>query len=110
MFDDEDEDGGSVRRSASVKSFSGRSEKSASSEKRVCCEAPLGGEKEKIECHCNLDQEKQAEPEEEEEAEPYVYPDGGYGWVVVLCCMTLCALTNGWGMSYGVFQEVRTLA
>ncbi|CAK9780167.1 unnamed protein product [Cutaneotrichosporon oleaginosum] len=40
-----------------------------------------------------------------EPTEPYIYPDGGYGWVVVGCCMTLCALTNGWGMSYGVFQE-----
>lgn len=25
----------------------------------------------------------------------YVYPDGGYGWVVVICCMTLSALTMG---------------
>lgn len=38
--------------------------------------------------------------------EEHIYPDGGYGWVVVGCCTTLCALTNGWGMIYGVFQEV----
>lgn len=35
----------------------------------------------------------------------HVYPDGGYGWVVAFCCCTLCALTNGWGMNYGVFQQ-----
>lgn len=44
--------------------------------------------------------------EEEMEAAAHIYPDGGYGWVVVLCCTTLCALTNGWGMNYGVFQQV----
>lgn len=44
--------------------------------------------------------------EEELEAAAHIYPDGGYGWVVVLCCTTLCALTNGWGMNYGVFQQV----
>lgn len=44
--------------------------------------------------------------EEEEEAVAHAYPDGGYGWVVVLCCTTMCALTNGWGMNYGVFQQV----
>lgn len=40
------------------------------------------------------------------EAELHEYPDGGYGWVVVAACVTLCALTNGWGTAYGVFQEV----
>ncbi|WVQ72307.1 hypothetical protein IAR50_001857 [Cryptococcus sp. DSM 104548] len=41
----------------------------------------------------------------EEEAEEHVYPDGGYGWVVLgaCCCLSGCVL--GWGMSYGVFQE-----
>lgn len=42
----------------------------------------------------------------EEEGEAHAYPDGGYGWVVVACCTTLCALTNGWGMNFGVFQQV----
>lgn len=41
----------------------------------------------------------------EEEEEGHAYPDGGYGWVVVACCTTLCALTNGWGMNFGVFQQ-----
>lgn len=41
------------------------------------------------------------------DAEEHVYPDGGYGWVVVVCCLTLSALTNGWGMNYGVWQQVR---
>lgn len=40
------------------------------------------------------------------EEEAHAYPDGGYGWVVVACCTTLCALTNGWGMNFGVFQQV----
>jgi len=45
-----------------------------------------------------------------QDEEPHQYPDGGYGWVVVACCTVLCALTNGWGMSYGVFQEVSARA
>ncbi|OCF35082.1 hypothetical protein I316_03122 [Kwoniella heveanensis BCC8398] len=36
--------------------------------------------------------------------ETYDYPEGGYGWVVVGCCMTFAALTMGWGVSWGVFQ------
>ncbi|WVF69050.1 hypothetical protein IAT40_003824 [Kwoniella sp. CBS 6097] len=36
--------------------------------------------------------------------EGYEYPEGGYGWVVVGCCMTFAALTMGWGVSWGVFQ------
>ncbi|WVQ96561.1 hypothetical protein IAU59_003666 [Kwoniella sp. CBS 9459] len=36
--------------------------------------------------------------------ETYEYPEGGYGWVVVGCCMTFAALTMGWGVSWGVFQ------
>nr|XP_019045148.1 hypothetical protein I302_05535 [Kwoniella bestiolae CBS 10118]OCF24078.1 hypothetical protein I302_05535 [Kwoniella bestiolae CBS 10118] len=36
--------------------------------------------------------------------EEYVYPEGGYGWVVVGCCMTFAALTMGWGVAWGVFQ------
>ncbi|WRT63305.1 uncharacterized protein IL334_000210 [Kwoniella shivajii] len=37
--------------------------------------------------------------------EDHVYPDGGYGWVVLVCCVTLAGCTMGWGMNYGVFQE-----
>ncbi|WVR03180.1 hypothetical protein IAU60_000171 [Kwoniella sp. DSM 27419] len=33
------------------------------------------------------------------------YPDGGYGWVVLLCCVTLAGCTLGYNMNYGVFQE-----
>lgn len=36
----------------------------------------------------------------------HVYPDGGYGWVVVGCCATLAGLTMGWGMNWGIFQTV----
>ncbi|WVQ94275.1 hypothetical protein IAU59_001354 [Kwoniella sp. CBS 9459] len=38
-------------------------------------------------------------------AEEHVYPDGGYGWVVLLCCLTLAASTMGYNMNYSVFQE-----
>ncbi|WVQ83075.1 hypothetical protein IAT38_005213 [Cryptococcus sp. DSM 104549] len=41
----------------------------------------------------------------DEEEEEFEYPDGGYGWVVLACCMTLAALTMGWGVSWGVFQD-----
>lgn len=60
-------------------------------------------------CRRCLDPEKCDQGSEcgEDPAE-HVYPDGGYGWVVVACCTTLCALTNGWGMNYGVFQQVST--
>lgn len=34
------------------------------------------------------------------------YPDGGYGWVVVISCALLSALTSGWGTAFGVFQQV----
>jgi len=30
-----------------------------------------------------------------EQEDEYHYPDGGYGWVVVLCCMALSACTMG---------------
>ncbi|WVQ85671.1 hypothetical protein IAT38_007837 [Cryptococcus sp. DSM 104549] len=43
--------------------------------------------------------------EDDEEMVEYDYPDGGYGWVVLGCCMTLAALTMGWGASWGVFQD-----
>lgn len=46
-------------------------------------------------------------PELEHGEEDHVYPDGGYGWVVVCCCATLAGLTMGWGMNWGVFQTVR---
>ncbi|ORY26769.1 major facilitator superfamily domain-containing protein [Naematelia encephala] len=36
---------------------------------------------------------------------PFEYPEGGYGWVVLGCCMTFAALTMGWGVSWGVFQS-----
>ncbi|KAK4684438.1 hypothetical protein P7C73_g5739, partial [Tremellales sp. Uapishka_1] len=39
-----------------------------------------------------------------ESVSEYVYPEGGYGWVVLGCCMTFAALTMGWGVSWGVFQ------
>ena len=42
----------------------------------------------------------------EDEAEPHEYPDGGYGWVVLLCCVTLAGTTMGWGMAWSVFQNV----
>lgn len=87
VFDDED----------AVSTRSGVSRRSGKSVRRVCCE----NVDDKATCHSTHDEEKAAPAEEA----PYVYPDGGYGWVVVGCCMTLCALTNGWGMSYGVFQE-----
>lgn len=47
-------------------------------------------------------------PDDTAEPEPHVYPDGGYGWVVVCCCATLAGLTMGWGMNWGVFQTVST--
>ncbi|OCF43102.1 hypothetical protein I317_03071 [Kwoniella heveanensis CBS 569] len=48
--------------------------------------------------------EHEHEHEVDEEAaavavEEHVYPDGGYGWVVLICCLTLAASTMG------VFQE-----
>lgn len=33
-----------------------------------------------------------------------VVPDGGYGWVIVLCCSILTFLFNGWSGSFGVLQ------
>lgn len=37
----------------------------------------------------------------------FQYPEGGYGWVVLACCVVFAASTMGWGMgSSGVFQEV----
>ncbi|OWZ68463.1 hypothetical protein AYX14_01438 [Cryptococcus neoformans] len=41
----------------------------------------------------------------EEEVEEHVYPDGGYGWVVLGACCCLAGCTMGWGMNWGVFQE-----
>ncbi|WWC63029.1 uncharacterized protein I303_105628 [Kwoniella dejecticola CBS 10117] len=41
---------------------------------------------------------------EEDVVEEFVYPEGGYGWVVVGCCMTWAGLTMGWGVSWGVYQ------
>lgn len=38
----------------------------------------------------------------------YVYPDGGYGWVVVICCMTLAGASMGQGMNYGAYQSYYT--
>ena len=38
----------------------------------------------------------QPEQAEETEDEEYHYPDGGYGWVVVVCCMALSACTMGY--------------
>ncbi|KAG9000655.1 hypothetical protein FRB94_005308 [Tulasnella sp. JGI-2019a] len=32
------------------------------------------------------------------------YPDGGRGWLVILGCFILAALTLGWPLSWGVFQ------
>ncbi|KAK8844679.1 hypothetical protein IAR55_006528 [Kwoniella newhampshirensis] len=49
--------------------------------------------------------EEQQGAEEGEEEDLHVYPDGGYGWVVLMCCATLSACTMGWGMNFGVFQE-----
>ncbi|WVF66656.1 hypothetical protein IAT40_001397 [Kwoniella sp. CBS 6097] len=40
-----------------------------------------------------------------EAVEEHVYPDGGYGWVVLICCSTLAASTMGYNMNYSVFQE-----
>ncbi|WWC71153.1 uncharacterized protein I206_105106 [Kwoniella pini CBS 10737] len=40
----------------------------------------------------------------DEMIEDFIYPEGGYGWVVVGCCMTWAALTMGWGVSWGVYQ------
>ncbi|WRT66784.1 uncharacterized protein IL334_003747 [Kwoniella shivajii] len=39
-----------------------------------------------------------------ESMDTYEYPEGGYGWIVVGCCMTFAALTMGWGVCFGVFQ------
>ncbi|WVQ65526.1 uncharacterized protein L199_003703 [Kwoniella botswanensis] len=39
-----------------------------------------------------------------EAIEEFEYPEGGYGWIVVGCCMTFAALTMGWGVAWGVFQ------
>ncbi|WWC90128.1 uncharacterized protein L201_005061 [Kwoniella dendrophila CBS 6074] len=39
------------------------------------------------------------------EFEEHVYPDGGYGWIVLICCVVLAGCTMGWNMNYGVFQE-----
>ncbi|WWD06242.1 hypothetical protein V865_004328 [Kwoniella europaea PYCC6329] len=39
------------------------------------------------------------------EYEEHVYPDGGYGWVVLVGCVILAGCTMGWNMNYGVFQE-----
>ena len=43
----------------------------------------------------------------EEQPVEYVYPDGGYGWVVVVCCMVLAGCTLGW--VFFVWNEVRKL-
>ncbi|WWC67227.1 uncharacterized protein I206_101134 [Kwoniella pini CBS 10737] len=37
--------------------------------------------------------------------EDHVYPDGGYGWIVLISCVVLAGCTMGWNMNYGVFQE-----
>nr|XP_019048291.1 hypothetical protein I302_02061 [Kwoniella bestiolae CBS 10118]OCF27221.1 hypothetical protein I302_02061 [Kwoniella bestiolae CBS 10118] len=39
------------------------------------------------------------------EFEEHVYPDGGYGWVVLVSCVILAGCCMGWNMNYGVFQE-----
>lgn len=44
--------------------------------------------------------------ESQAEKPEYYYPDGGYGWVVLLGCVTLAGCTLGWGMSFNVFQDV----
>lgn len=44
--------------------------------------------------------------ESQVQREEYVYPDGGYGWVVVVCCMTLAGVCLGQGMNYGAYQSV----
>ncbi|KAJ1913561.1 hypothetical protein H4219_005164 [Mycoemilia scoparia] len=36
---------------------------------------------------------------------PNEYPDGGYGWVVVICCFLLEAFTEGPMAAFGVYQE-----
>lgn len=33
-----------------------------------------------------------------------IVPDGGYGWVIVLCCSILTFIFNGWSGAYGVLQ------
>lgn len=48
----------------------------------------------------------EGDPEREVRQEEYVYPDGGYGWVVVICCMTLAGVCLGQGMNYGAYQTV----
>lgn len=40
---------------------------------------------------CDLERQRTAQAEEEE----YVYPDGGYGWVVLVCCTTLAGMAMG---------------
>jgi len=39
--------------------------------------------------------QKDVQPEQPEDAEEYHYPDGGYGWIVVICCMALSGCTMG---------------
>lgn len=39
-----------------------------------------------------------------QEDEVHEYPDGGYGWVVLVCCIALAGCTVGWGTNWGVFQ------
>lgn len=47
-------------------------------------------------------------PESGPPSEQYVYPDGGYGWIVVICCMVLAGATMGQGMNYGAYQSYYT--
>ncbi|WWD22773.1 hypothetical protein CI109_107266 [Kwoniella shandongensis] len=49
--------------------------------------------------------DREGQTEEAADDELHVYPDGGYGWVVLVCCATLAGCTMGWGMNYGVFQQ-----
>ncbi|GFZ44734.1 hypothetical protein JCM24511_02459 [Saitozyma sp. JCM 24511] len=55
------------------------------------------------------DKEANAAPVVDEESQQVTldneYPDGGYGWVVLICCLTWAGTTMGWGMNYGVFQQ-----
>lgn len=43
---------------------------------------------------------------EEQGPSSHVYPEGGYGWVVLVACATLAGYAIGWGMCYSVFQDV----
>lgn len=49
---------------------------------------------------------QQVPTSEKGDSEVYEYAEGGYGWVVLGCCVVFAACTMGWGMgSGGVYQE-----